>query len=508
MKKLKKLAMFLLTLCLTVPCFSVFTYAAEGKIMFTDPSTAVGETLEVKGVVAADSAIEDMTVVMSYDTEMLKFKKGDNVTESTDGKLTFEILGEEHENRVEFYMYFDVLSEGSTTIQVVSHNTWLANDERLECAEGSSTITIEAGDPSKTPSISTATGTTASDGAVEVNGKVYTLSSDFEESEIPNGYVESTLNYSGTDYKIVVDETTGVQLGYLVDSNSNGEFFMYVSDNATFAPYEQIKISDTTSIILLSDVTGITLPDTYSSTTVLVNGQKFPAWQDTENTEMCILYALNSNGTKALYQYDSAEETYQKFDAPDTAEGYDEESFIGQLALYMQDHLDTVILVTGLGFIIFLIIIIVLSVKLFNRNAELDEIYEKFDIDFGDDEEDENLKKAETKGSGKEDEDEKGVIRLDDDQEAGEDEIVDEDVVIVDDKDEDVVQVKKDEFDEDEDEEELFSPKPAFRRKENLAKSRFFENREDNKVEMNDTDDFYDDDDDSDFEFDFIDLDD
>lgn len=505
MKKLKKLAMFLLTLCLTVPCFSVFTYAAEGKIMFTDPSTAVGETLEVKGVVAADSAIEDMTVVMSYDTEMLKFKKGDNVTETTDGKLTFEILGEEHENRVEFYMYFDVLSEGSTTIQVVSHNTWLANDERLECAEGSSTVTIAAGDPSAVTSTDTPTDSSST---VEVSGKTYTLSSDFEKSEIPDGYVETTLRYAGAEYRTVVNESTGIQLGYLVDSNSEGEFFMYVSDNATFAPYEQIKISDTTSIILLSDVSGITLPDTYASTTVTVNGHEFPAWQDTENTEMCILYAVNNSGVKALYQYDSSEKTYQKFDAPETDGTFGEDSFIGQLATYMQNHMDTVILVTGLGFIIFLIIIIVLSVKLFNRNAELDEIYEKFDIDFGDDEEDENLKKAETKGSGKEDEDEKGVIRLDDDQEAGEDEIVDEDIVIVDDKDEDVVQVKKDEFDEDEDEEELFSPKPAFRRKENLAKNRFFENREDNKVEMNDEGEFYDDDDDSDFEFDFIDLDD
>ena len=49
MKVAKKLATFLVALCLIVPCFSMLSYAADGKLMFTDPNTATGETVEVKG---------------------------------------------------------------------------------------------------------------------------------------------------------------------------------------------------------------------------------------------------------------------------------------------------------------------------------------------------------------------------------------------------------------------------------------------------------------------------
>ena len=46
------------------------------------------------------------------------------------------------------------------------------------------------------------------------------------------------------------------------------------------------------------------------------NGIEFPAWKDTEKSNLCILYATNSNGETALYQFDSAEGTYQRFEAP------------------------------------------------------------------------------------------------------------------------------------------------------------------------------------------------
>ena len=84
MKLAKKLATFLLALCLVVPCFSMLTYAADGKLMFTDPSTATGETVEVKGVVEVDASLslEDITVNLTYDTTMLRFLNGEGITET------------------------------------------------------------------------------------------------------------------------------------------------------------------------------------------------------------------------------------------------------------------------------------------------------------------------------------------------------------------------------------------------------------------------------------------
>ena len=386
MKMMKTVATLLLAVCLIVPCFSMLTFAAEGEIKFTDPSTTVGETLEVKGVLEADSSIEDRKIVMTYDTSMLKFKSGDSVKETASGQLTYEATGSAGGSRVEFLMKFDVLKEGTTSITVEDYLAYNTSDQKLSCAKGSSTITIAAGDAAavNTDDPTTDEPTTDSE-AIEIDGVSYTLSDEFTEEEIPEGFVEATLEYDDAQHKVVMHETSGLYLGYLVDESGEGKFFVYVADNATFAPYEQIDISDSTSIILLTTVEDIVLPEPYVESTVTVNGAEFPAWQNNEDARFCILYAMNNQGEESLYQFDTEEGTYQRFEAPEMEA--EDTSFIGKLSDVLQNHLDYVILGTGLGFILFVIIIIILSVKLYNRNAELDELYDEYGIDLDDEDE-------------------------------------------------------------------------------------------------------------------------
>ena len=46
MKALKKFAGLILALCLMVPMFGTAAFAADGVLMFSDPSTKVGENVE------------------------------------------------------------------------------------------------------------------------------------------------------------------------------------------------------------------------------------------------------------------------------------------------------------------------------------------------------------------------------------------------------------------------------------------------------------------------------
>ena len=227
MKMMKKVATLLLAVCLIVPCFSMLTFAAEGEIKFTDPSTTVGETLEVKGVLEADSSIEDRKIVMTYDTSMLKFKSGDSVKETASGQLTYEATGSAGGSRVEFLMKFDVLKEGTTSITVEDYLAYNTSDQKLSCAKGSSTITIAAGDAAavNTDDPTTDEPTTDSE-AIEIDGVSYTLSDEFTEEEIPEGFVEATLEYDDAQHKVVMHETSGLYLGYLVDESGEGKFFV------------------------------------------------------------------------------------------------------------------------------------------------------------------------------------------------------------------------------------------------------------------------------------------
>ena len=383
MKTMKKLTTLMLTICLLVACFSMSAFAADGKIMFTDPQTKAGETLEVTGVVQKTAGnFGKIEITMKYDTDMLKFKSGDGITESEAGKLTYKgDATNEVGERKEFKFSFTALKEGTTKIEITSATIKNVSGTVLDYTKGSSTVTIGAGEGTPTTDPTTTTVPSDSSAKVDVNGVAYTISNEFPEDAIPEGYEATKLEYDLVEYNAVFSEEFGLYLAYLVNEENVGDFFMYVEADATFAPYEEIQVSDSVTIALLSDVTDVVLPEEYKSTTVVLNEHDFPAWQTEDANGFCILYAINNQGEKSLYQLDNTEGTYQRFIAPEVNHEFADDSFIGKLSSLLENHLDYVILGTGLGFLLFLLIIIVLSVKLYNRNAELDEIYDEYGID-------------------------------------------------------------------------------------------------------------------------------
>lgn len=417
---MKKLAVLLLAVCLMVPCFSMMTYAADGKIQFTDPQTKTGETLELMGVIKKTSGtIGKIEISMTYDTVMLKFKSGDGVTETEKGKLTYTAdATNEAGSRKEFKILFDVLKTGTTKVEITDATIKDVSGNVKNYTKGFSTITIAQGEQpvvtepdTTTPDVSTGEAMN-----VDVDGVTYVISNTIPENEIPKGYVKTTMDYDMGQCSVVQGETSGLYLAYLIGADNVGKFFMYVEEDATFAPYAEVAISDNVTIALLSDVSEIVLPEEYKLTSVTLNEQEFPAWKSAERPDYVILYAINSSGEKTLYQLDYVEGTYQRFIAPEVVVEEDD-SIIGQLSALLENHMDTVILVTGLGFLLFILIIVILSVKLYNRNAELDEIYDEYGID-DDDDDDEESETEEDVIFNYDDEDDDFVNKYDDEDES------------------------------------------------------------------------------------------
>lgn len=380
MKTMKKLTTMLLAICLLVACYSMPAFAADGKIMFTDPQAKAGETVEVTGVVQKTAGnFGKIEIVMKYDTSMLKFTNGDGITESEAGKLTY--TGDATHDvgaRKEFKFSFTALKAGTTKIEITNATIKNVAGTVLDYTKGSATVTIAEGEG--TPITTPATTVTPTDATVDVNGVSYKIANEFPKDAIPVGYEAAKLEYDMVEYDVVYSEKFGLYLAYLVNEENAGDFFMYVEEDATFAPYEEIHVSDSVTIALLTDVTDVVLPEEYKTTTVVLNGHDFPAWQAKDSDGFCILYAINNYGEKSLYQLDNTEGTYQRFVAPEVHEEFTDDSLIGKLSGLLENHLDYVILGTGLGFLFFLLVIIILSVKLYNRNAELDEIYDEYDL--------------------------------------------------------------------------------------------------------------------------------
>lgn len=389
MKVMKKIATMLLALCLVVPCFSMLAYAAEGKIVFSDPSTTAGQNVEVTGVVRTDgSEIGDADVNMTYDNTMVEFVSGDNVTKTADGKLTYSGKGTgDGKTELRFNVTFKALKEGTTKIEVESYKAWLYSNEAMNCTVGNSTITIAKGDGTEIPDTEEPE---SGEVGIEVNGVKYQLSDEFAEQDIPKGYVKIAMTFEGAERQFVQKESNGVTLGYLVDENGTGEFFLFNSEDASFSPYAEITVSETSSIILLQEDGSVKLPARYQKVDFDVEGvpvNTFKAWQDTENVGFYVIYAIDANGTETLYQYDIQDGTYQRFIQPKEEKVEKAKGILDKAVEFVKTNLPKVIVIVWAVLLVLLVLVIILGVKLHNRNAELDELYDEYDIDVEGDQE-------------------------------------------------------------------------------------------------------------------------
>ena len=400
MKVLKKFAGMILAVCLMVPMIGTVAFAAEGVLMFSDPSAKVGDNVDVDLVVQSNSGetVGNVEVNMTYDPTALEFVSGEGFTADGSGALTFTGTGDGAELRET--MTFRALTTGEAKITVDSTTASLASDEALELRQGSSTVTIAAADDGTTsvePSGTTAAGE-VTDIVVTVNGTDYNFSEAFTGNDIPEGYSETTLTFNGGERKFVANEA-GVTLGYLVDASGAGSFFMYNAEDATFSPYIELSISDTTSIVPLSSADSVSLPESYQQVDLTVQEQQYPAWSDPMTPRYYVIYALNTRtGESALYQYDTDDGTYQYFIAPtDDTEESSGAVLPGRIGEIIGNHIMLVLAALAVVILILFILMIVFAVKLVHRNQELDDLYDEYDIPYDDEEDEADNKKADKK---------------------------------------------------------------------------------------------------------------
>jgi hypothetical protein len=393
MKVIKRMLTSALCLSLLLSGMTLHVFAAEGSIAFSDPETAVGDMVEVKCAVDStdDDTVGSVELTLSYDSEALRFDSGDGVTKSSDGTLVYSGQGSSEE--LKFTMNFQALKEGETQITVSSATVSTSSGEAVTLEYGSSTITIAEGDESKITEDTEATGSGIT---VQVNGVDYELASTFADGDVPAGYEKTTVEYQGAECAMAVNSTSNVYLAYLISSSGEGDFFLYDEDNAAFLPYEQINISDSSWIIILSD-DSLSVPSTYEQTTLTLNGKDFPIWQDSEDREYYVVYALNSSGDKCFYRYDSQDETYQRCDLAEEEKSEEKSSgssVFGKIQNVVDRYFAPLIILVGVIFVILLIVLIVTKVKLRHRDLELDDLYDEYGIDLDEEEEKEVPVKA------------------------------------------------------------------------------------------------------------------
>ena len=216
-----------------------------------------------------------------------------------------------------------------------------------------------------------------------IDGQEYTLSGDFSDSMIPAGFTAGEITYNDSTYKGAVQEKTGLQMAYLVDGDGKGDFWMYDSSDSSFSPAEQVVISDTYSIVIFDAGSKVSMPSKYSKGNLEINGKTFEIWDEPDRDGFYVLYAVNNDGEESLYLYDSVEHTYQRMETPKSATTPDKKSASKFDAILekISDHLIWFVAAAAVIVILLVIFLLVSVVKLHNRNRELDDLYDEYELD-------------------------------------------------------------------------------------------------------------------------------
>lgn len=383
MKTMKRLAAMLLAVCLMVPCVQLAVQAADGIIFFSDlTDVKVGEEFTIKGSVKNRGGnLGNVDITMQYDTSAMEFVSGDTgVTDNGDG--TIEYSGTvQGQDLLEFNMTFKALIQGETRMRQQSATVTAEDGTTLDMEEGYADIAIVEGDgASQTSSSGSAQ---ASSKKITVGSEEYTIASDFPENALPSGFAAADITYDGETVKGAKQEKGDLQLLYLLDSSNLGAFYIYNESKNACSPMQMINLSETSSIILLDDVEDVELPARYTKVELEISDDhSVPAWHDSKNDRFYLLYTVNTDGEKALYKYDSKDQTYQYYGQPTSAASASADTpsgIIGKITTFAGDHIEYVLIGAAFAILIFLLLIIILAVKLHRRNLELDDVYDELD---------------------------------------------------------------------------------------------------------------------------------
>lgn len=394
MRRLRKVIFLILLVFVLCPCISMVADAAEAELHFTDPSTTVGAEVEVTANFSSSSSgLQSLNAVLTYDASMLRFVSGDS---ASGGNGTITIDGTGGGSSIDFVLKFQALQEGTANIEVSQASGTDATGAQLDdVSYGSSAVTIGPGDPSLITPEGAEGGdmTLSADGpVVEIDGVQYQITNGFPDAVIPNGFVRGEMTYEGQPCQVAVQEAASGLSALLLTPVAGGDpdFFLYSTDDGTFTPFEQVEVAAERYIVMLRDDGSVKLPENFQETTLTLNSKSYTAWQDTDNPDYYVIYALGADGQKTLYQYDTMDGTYQRFiqrAASSEPEKKAAKGIWGKILQFIGNMLDIIVIVVSLLILVLIIIMIVIGVKLYHRNLELDDLYDEYGIDLDDDEE-------------------------------------------------------------------------------------------------------------------------
>lgn len=199
-------------ICLILGMFFAFSsFAADGQLSFSDPSGNVGDSITLNLKVRSDTALSRADISLRYDGNALQFVSGTN-TDGGAGTLRVHGSGEQGENNtLAFTLQFKILSAGTSTVSVEKQEVYTEDESLLNLTHvGTATVTVSAGESASETEMETISESeTAEEKQETVNegvklsakDKSITIMNPGSDVQIPEGFLESTIDIDGHQVK-------------------------------------------------------------------------------------------------------------------------------------------------------------------------------------------------------------------------------------------------------------------------------------------------------------------
>lgn len=403
-----------------IPCYAA---SADIKISSKDVEVEKGKTIKVEIKVTSSDSIGDFEGFLTYNPDVLEFESessfiagGDGLIKITDTNVATGVKSKK------YVIKFKAIAIGESSIEFREQPSVYNFDDSSNMSVSSNQIKIsvkaekEASANADLKELKVAPGKITPDFDKSITEYKMEVSADVDQliiSSLPadeksNVEIEGNNDLKAGDnmieikvkaesgatktYKIIVIKEANEEVkvdneGQANDELSNNpesddEYNSIENNSNTFAKIKEIDgnlyLQSSYQYELLTPDDYVVIPKGYEKTTITINGIKVKAYKSKEVDEIVLLYAKGPSGMERFYQYDTIENTMQRFLEPVSTQTNDTVTYDMKDKESPQIIILSIIVLILLATIIILIISLVQSHKI---NKRKENTQEKIDLE-------------------------------------------------------------------------------------------------------------------------------
>ncbi len=308
-KFLNKLTFYItLAAILFVPLTAWAVGPADVSAMVSRDSVAPGEVFTVTFTFRSEKAIGSLQAALTYDPALLEFQSGGNAVEMSGGTGGISDNGSAETKTMSYRLKFKALKAGTAKIAITeSEITGYDGGRTIGTPAASAVVSI------KVPVTPAPTQTPApTEGPVRISreGQTLYIQRDLAGAELPSGFEAVSSTYQGESVQIARGLIKDLDLLYIRDSSGDASFYIYDENTDDLYPYVNIDVDAAYTLLKPQG-----MPQGCRKTSFILDGKSIPAWtSDAFGQDFYLVYAMNGQGQRGYYLYDTVEGTLQRMD--------------------------------------------------------------------------------------------------------------------------------------------------------------------------------------------------